>query len=157
MRRLIIPQTKYGLIVRIALLLLLVALIAYEVVARQVTPDAMQYSVTQTTDGVTDFSLSGTVTDPVAVAHYRAAMTATPSGKYIWQGALRSLLAAIISPSARPVKRLRLVKNGVRHTSHYCAESATRYIVIVDVKRRSILKARQIISFVTGVGDCHRL
>ena len=43
----------------------------------------MRYSVLKMASGQTDFVLSGTIIDP---ARWRVGMTATPSGKFVWQG-----------------------------------------------------------------------
>ena len=86
MCQVVIPRTRRGLVVRLTLLAFVVALVAaLEISVRQITPDELQYSVVQTTFGHTDFSFSRTITDPATVARWRAAMTATPSGQYIWQ------------------------------------------------------------------------
>jgi len=80
----ITPHTRGGLVFRLALLLV-VLFVAFEIGVRLVTPDELQYSVVQTTNGYTDFSFTRTITDPATVARWRAAMTATPSGQHIWQ------------------------------------------------------------------------
>ena len=67
-------------------LLLVVVFAAFEIGVRLVTPDEVQYTAVAQFDGTVYSSTSGTITDPATVARYRAAMTATPSGKYVWQG-----------------------------------------------------------------------
>jgi len=83
----IIPRTRRGLIARLVVVLgLIVLIVAFEIDVRQVTPDAVQYSVHWSINGGPIYSKDGTITNPVTVARWRATMTATPSGKYIWQG-----------------------------------------------------------------------
>lgn len=87
MRQAFFPRTRRGLVVRLAIVALVVALIiVFEIGVRQVTPDAVQYTAVAQFDGTVISSTSGTITDPATVVRYRAAMTATPSGKYVWQG-----------------------------------------------------------------------
>ncbi len=87
MRHMVFARTRRGLVVRLTLVALVVALIvAFEIGVRQVTPDAVQYSVQWSINGGPIYSKDGTITNPATVARWRATMTATPSGKYIWQG-----------------------------------------------------------------------
>jgi len=73
--------------VRLTLVALVVALVVvFEIGVRQVTPDSVQYAAQFQINGTVVAAKSGTITDPATVARWRVAMTATPSGKYVWQG-----------------------------------------------------------------------
>lgn len=68
-----------------AAILLGAVLVAFEVGVRLLTPDTVWYEAQSTTNGNLDFTTSGTVTDAATIAPWRAAMTETPSGKFLWQ------------------------------------------------------------------------
>jgi len=86
MRQAIFPHTRRGLIVRLAIVALIVLFVAFEIGVRLLPPDAVHYTTQVVAPtGQVFSSTSGTITDPAMVAHYRAAMTARPSGKYVWQ------------------------------------------------------------------------
>jgi len=86
MRRMITSHTRRSLIVRLIMLALIVLFAAFEIGVRLLPPDEVQYTAVAQFDGTVISSTSGTITDPATVARYRAAMTATPSGKFVWQG-----------------------------------------------------------------------
>ena len=72
------------LFVRIALLLV-AAFAVFEIGVRLLPPDAVRYAAQETLNGEIVFTKSGTITNPATIARWRAAMTATPSGKFLWQ------------------------------------------------------------------------
>ncbi len=81
--------------VRLFMLLALVvaAFIALQVVVRLLTPDAVRYQTSLSTNGEPAITKSGVITDPASVKYWRATVTARPSGKLIfttligqWQG-----------------------------------------------------------------------
>ncbi len=77
-------RSRRALVVAMALLLV-AAFIALEIGVRLLPPDAVRYAAQQTTNGETVFTKSGTITDPATIARWRAAMTKTPSGIFLWQ------------------------------------------------------------------------
>ena len=77
-------RSRRVLVVAMALLLV-AAFIALEIGVRLLPPDAVRYAAQQTTNGETVFTKSGTITDPATIARWRAAMTKTPSGIFLWQ------------------------------------------------------------------------
>ena len=77
-------RTRRALVVWIALLLV-AAFAVYEIGVRLLPPDAVHYQAQLTTNGETVFTKSGTITDPATIAHWRAAMTQMPTGKFLLQ------------------------------------------------------------------------
>lgn len=83
-RKVFVPGTPRGIIVRVALLLAIVFAL-FEIGIRLLPPDALQYSEVETINGTVTFSTSGTITDPATIAEWQADVTATPSDRFIWQ------------------------------------------------------------------------
>jgi hypothetical protein len=55
-------------------------LVLFEVGVRLLTPDTVRYGVQVNTSGAPTTTQTGTITDPTTIAHWRAAVTETPSG-----------------------------------------------------------------------------
>lgn len=101
MRQAFFPRTRRGLVVRLAIVALVVLFVAFEIGVRLLTPDAVHYTTQVVSPtGQVFSSTSGTITDPAVVAHYRAAMTAKPTGRYVWQTWRRVTCAGVDPYSA---------------------------------------------------------
>lgn len=70
-------------------LVLLCGVALFEAGMRLLPPDAMRYEIQVSVNGGPPATASGTVTDPATIASWRAAVTATPSG--------RSLISTLVS------------------------------------------------------------
>lgn len=66
-------------------LLLVAAFTVFEIGVRLFPPDAVHYAAQETLNGATVFTKTDTITDPATIARWRAAMTETPSGNFLWQ------------------------------------------------------------------------
>jgi hypothetical protein len=84
MWKMIIPRTRLGLVMRVALLLVVLFAI-FEISVRLLPPDAVRYEIQFYPYGAAPSSKSGTITDPTTIAQWQSAVTANPNGRFIWQ------------------------------------------------------------------------
>src|SRR6185312_13075603 len=81
-------RIKRATVVKIALALV-AAFVVFEIGVRLVPPDAVHYTVQYSTDGGPVTTKTGAITNPATIAQWRAAMTATPSGRLLFEFVIR--------------------------------------------------------------------
>lgn len=78
--------------IALAVILLLLIFLGFEISVRLLPPDTVRYTIQTINPAGPDTTASGTVTNPTTIARWRAAMTAQPDGTLIasyqlrWQG-----------------------------------------------------------------------
>jgi hypothetical protein len=73
----------------IAVFVVFVVFVVFESAVRLIPPDAVHYTVEYSLNGGPVTTKTGTITDPKTIARWRAAMTATPSGRLLFEFVIR--------------------------------------------------------------------